>query len=130
MVTKDNRCIFLVNGSLLVLDKQSSSLVKIKLHHDLYDTTRQLNAHYKIHPTALLSIPCEHHFATMRSRYQMPTLLQYCDLLASVIDETLRRTTVSAYIYYTSKKSYYLRPTYHIKKNVRYHQPTVTSQLP
>ena len=40
----------------------------------------------------------------------MPTLLQYCDLLNTVIDEQIKRATVSSYLYYTHKKSYYPQP--------------------
>lgn len=58
---------------------------------------------YIINTQALFSIPCEHHFATMRSRYPMPTMLQYCELLNTVIDETLKRMTTTSYHYYSGK---------------------------
>lgn len=91
--------------------------VTIEMFHQLqtnFDnlraTVHSLSSTYEIHPLALLSIPCEHHFAQMRARYQMPSLLQYCDLLSTVIDETVKRSTISGYRYYTGKKSYYPRP--------------------
>ena len=77
---------------------------------NLFQLTTSLNSDYSINPNALLSVACEHHFATMRSRYPMPTLLQYCDLLNTVISESLKRLTVSDYNYFTHKDSYYPRP--------------------
>ena len=77
---------------------------------NLFQLTTSLNSDYSINPNALLSVACEHHFATMRSRYPMPTLLQYCDLLNTFISESLKRLTVSDYNYFTHKDSYYPRP--------------------
>lgn len=68
------------------------------------------NPDYKISMSSLLSVPCEHHFSTMRARYQMPTLLQYCDLLSTVVEEQTKRCTTSAFLYYTHKTSYYPKP--------------------
>ena len=76
---------------------------------------------FGLEPQALLSIPCEHLFSQMRSRYQMPTVLQYCDLLTVVIDETVKKSTFSCYHYYTSKKSYYPHPQ--LKTNEQ-HRPS------
>lgn len=77
---------------------------------DLYSVVASVNLHYEVNMKSLLSIPCEHHFATMRTRFPMPTLLQYCDLLSVVIDESVKRQTVSAYHYFTNKTSYYPNP--------------------
>ena len=78
-----------------------------------------LNDSYRIQMPSLLSVPCEHHFSNMRSRYQMPTLLQYCDLLNTVVAEDIKRLTVSSYKYFTGKKSYYHRPELQTVTQVR-----------
>ena len=78
--------------------------------NNLIQSIKSVNVNYPLHSNALLSLPCEHHFSTMRSRYQMPTLLQYCEQLNDVMNESLKRLTVSSYHYYTNKHSYYPKP--------------------
>ena len=41
------------------------------------------------------TVPCEHRFATIRSRYPMPTLLQYCQPPNDVMAESLKRMTTT-----------------------------------
>lgn len=101
--------------------------ITIEMFDDLLHGTRSLfhmissvNEDYATKPAALLSIPCEHHFSSMRSRYQMPTLLQYCDLLSTVIDETIKKATISSYLYFTHKKSYYPHAKFTMNKRVIY----------
>lgn len=91
--------------------------VTIDMFDDLWSSTNKLvkllqsnSAIDTLSMQSMLSVPCEHHFATMRSRYQMPTLLQYCDLLNTVVEEQIKRSTTSSFIYYTNKKSYYPQP--------------------
>ena len=79
---------------------------------DLHNVIQTNNETYACHPAALLSTPCEHHFATMRSRYQMPTLLQYCDHLDVVVAEHLKRATTTYFKYFTKKESYYPNPDF------------------
>ena len=81
-----------------------------------------VNPAYQVQTSALLSVPCEHHFATMRARYAMPTILQYCELLNTVIDETMKRLTISDYKYYTSKESYYPKPALQSVERVKSHR--------
>lgn len=83
------------NGSL--------PFITIEMFDELLNGTRNL-----------LTIPCEHHFSAMRSRYQMPTLLQYCDLLTTVIE----KATVTAYLYFTHKDSYYPQDDFRMNKRV------------
>lgn len=78
----------------------------------LFSLVDSLNRFYTVDTTALLSVPCEHHFSVMRSRYAMPTMLQYCQQLNTVIAETLKRMTVTGYVYYTSKDSFYPHPEF------------------
>ena len=78
--------------------------------HSLYKSVQEYKSDYPINVASLLSVPCEHHFATMRSRYQMPTLLQYCHLQNDVVAESLKRMTTTAYKYFTGKDSYYPKP--------------------
>ena len=89
----------------------------VNMMHSLLNSAKSVgefvaDTDYKVHPAALLSSPCEHHFATMRSRYPMPTLLQYCDHLDVVIAEQVKRATVSSYRYFTAKESYYPNPDF------------------
>ena len=58
----------------------------------------------------LLSVPCEHHFATIRPHYHMPTLLQYCQLQSDVMVESLKQMTTTAFKYFTGTASYYPKP--------------------
>lgn len=51
---------------------------------DLIALIKGLNPEYPISSSALLSVPAEHHFSVMRSRYQMPSMLQYCQHLGTV----------------------------------------------
>lgn len=77
---------------------------------DLYKLVATYQPAYTINTQSLLSVPCEHHFATMRSRYPMPSMLQYCELLNTVVDETLKRMTNTSYHYYTGKDFFYPKP--------------------
>ena len=74
------------------------------------ETVLLRHEHLDIHPGSLLSTPCEHHFSVMRSRYPMPTFLQYCQHLQSVVREHVKRCTITSYKYFTAKKSYYPQP--------------------
>ena len=60
--------------------------------------------------TELLLVSCEHHFATIRSCYPMPTLLRYCQLQNDVMAESLKRMTTTAFKYFTGRASYYPKP--------------------
>ena len=91
--------------------------VTVAMFHQLstnIETLKDLGSklEYNIHPGSLLSVPVEHHFAVMRSRYAMPTYLQYCDLLSSVVSEHVKRITTCAFKYYTSSQSYYPNPDF------------------
>ena len=91
--------------------------VTISMFHDLkaqmtelYSLVATTSPEYVINPNALLSLPCEHHFSTMRQRYPMPTILQYCQQLHTVVQESVKRMTVSSYHYFTHKASFYPQP--------------------
>ena len=113
--------------------------ITIKMFNDLtqnvinlIDTIKSNRQQYPINPNSLLSLPCEHHFSTMRSRYQMPTLLQYCEQLNDVVNESLKRLTISSYHYFTHKDSFYPRPELHgidVYVTPRPNQPSKHSRL-
>ena len=89
---------------------------------DLIALIKGLNPEYPISSSALLSVPAEHHFSVMRSRYQMPSMLQYCQHLGTVLQETLKKLTCSDYVYFTSKSSFYPQPalqSIHLEFNPR-----------
>lgn len=108
-------------NSLLKPSGQQGSLpyITMLMFEDLAKNTtnlltlvKSINSSYNVDTTALLSVPCEHHFSVMRSRYPMPTMLQYCQQLNTVVAETLKRMTVSGFVYFTSKDSFYPRPEF------------------
>lgn len=90
----------------------------VEMFHELSQNMKSVNTDiisinkdYNISPSSMLSTPVEHHFSTMRSRYQMPSVLQYCEHLATVTHEDLKRATTTSFIYFTSKKSFYPVPS-------------------
>ena len=62
----------------------------------------------------------------------MPTLLQYCEQLNDVVNESLKRLTISSYHYFTHKDSFYPRPELHgidVYVTPRPNQPSKHSRL-
>ena len=53
--------------------------------------------------SSALTLLVEKHFATMRQRFPMPTLLQYCQLLAPVIKEAQKKLTKGSFLYFTQR---------------------------
>ena len=60
---------------------------------------------------SMLTLVVEHHFSVARSRYPMPTPLQYCQMILAVVKESLKTLTAVGFSYFLSQKSFYPVPT-------------------
>ena len=59
---------------------------------------------------ATLTLVVENFFSKMRSRNDMPTVLEFVHLFAPTIRESLKQLTDTGFLYYTSPSSYYEAP--------------------
>ena len=57
---------------------------------NLIDTIKPNRRQNPVNPNSFLSLPCGHLISIVRSGYQMPTLLQYCEQLNDVVNESLK----------------------------------------
>ena len=64
---------------------------------------------------SMLTLVVEHHFSIARSRYPMPTPLQYCQMILVVVKESLKKLTAVGFSYFLSQKSFYPVPTRSVK---------------
>lgn len=64
---------------------------------------------------SMLTLVVEHHFSVARSRYPMPTPLQYCQMILAVVKESLKKLTAVGFSYFLSQKSFYPVPTSSVK---------------
>ena len=60
--------------------------------------------------SSLLTLVCERLFSTMRSRYEMPMVLQFAQLFSPVVRESLKRMSCCSFQYFLSPRSYYPIP--------------------
>ena len=57
-----------------------------------------------------LTLIIKNFFSKMRSRNDMPTVLEFAHLFAPMIRESLKQLTDTGFLYYTSPSSYYEAP--------------------
>ena len=60
--------------------------------------------------SSLLTLVCERLFSTMRSRYEMPMVLQFAQLFLPVVRESLKQMSCCSFQYFLSPRSYYPVP--------------------
>lgn len=72
----------------------------------------EINGTYvlKLDMAAMLTLVVEHFFSTMRSRYDVPLVLQFCHLFSPVVRESIKQMTETRFQYFLSDKSYYPIP--------------------
>ena len=60
--------------------------------------------------SSLLTLVYERLFSTMRSRYEMPMVLQFAQLFSPVLRESLKQMSCCSFQYFRSPRSYYPVP--------------------
>ena len=79
---------------------------------NIKDVLEQTSPDYikRLDLSSLLTLVCERLFSTMRSRYEMPIVLQFAQLFLPVVRESLKPMSCCSFQYFLSPRSYYPVP--------------------
>ena len=79
---------------------------------NIKDVLEQTSPDYikRLDLSSLLTLVCERLFSTMRSRYEMPMVLQFAQLFSPVVRESLKQMSCCSFQYFLSPRSYYPVP--------------------
>ena len=79
---------------------------------NIKDVLEQTSPDYikRLDLSSLLTLVCERLFSAMRSRYEMPMVLQFAQLFSPVVRESLKQMSCCSFQYFLSPRSYYPVP--------------------
>ena len=79
---------------------------------NIKDVLEQTSPDYikRLDLSSLPTLVCERLFSTMRSRYDMPMVLQFAQLFSPVVRESLKQMSCCSFQYFLSPRSYYPVP--------------------